>query len=80
MRFRCPLPQSKHLAAGILVTAVIIMLTPLRSGPRHTQQASFVPLLSAGGVGESSAFRSLSSASPVNASATPLVRAPVEKK
>ena len=68
--------KSQLFAAGITFTAIALLLAPLRPGPAdmQTQHASFVPILAANGVAETTAFRRLASVRPTTVSATPRLR------
>ena len=68
--------KSQLFAAGITLTAIALLLAPLRPGPSdmQTQHASFVPILAANGVAETTAFRRLASVRPTTVSATPQLR------
>jgi len=82
MRSHRSTSKSQLFAAVITILAVAIMLAPLRSGPNdlRTQEASFMPLFSIGGVAETGAFRRLGSVRPLEASAEPQVKLPKTAK
>ena len=82
MKSRRSTTKSQLLAAGITLAAVTIMLAPLRSGPKdlRTQEASFMPIFSIGGVAETGAFLRLSSVRPLEVSSAPQVRMPKAAK
>lgn len=68
---------SQVLAATVTITAVLIMLTPLRRGPAASQprQAGWLPLLNLGGMHDTAAFQRRDvSPSGYAASAAPLSR------
>jgi hypothetical protein len=82
MKSRRSTSKSQLLAAGITLAAVAIMLAPLRSGPKdlRTQEASFMPIFSIGGVAETGAFHRLSSVHSLEANAVPQVKVPAKVK
>lgn len=82
MRSHRSTSKSQLFAAGISILAVAIMLAPLRSGPGElrTQEASFMPLFSIGGVAETGAFRRLETVRPLDAISEPQVRMPNKAK
>jgi hypothetical protein len=82
MKSRRSTSKSQFLAAGITLAAVTIMLAPLRSGPKdlRTQEASFMPIFSIGGVAETGSFRRLSSVRPLEVNSAPQVRMPKAAK
>jgi len=70
---------SQILAATVTLTAVLLMLTPLRRGPVEgsSHQAGWLPLLNHGGLADSAAFHRLDAATARHqASATPQVCQP----
>lgn len=70
---------SQILAATVSLTAVFIMLTPLRRGPDDgsSRQAGWLPLLNHGGLADGAAFHRLDAAGTRHhASSTPLLRSP----
>ncbi|MFM2169154.1 MAG: hypothetical protein RIS79_3525 [Verrucomicrobiota bacterium] len=78
MRSHRSTSKSQLFAAGITILAVAIMLAPLRSGTKdlRTQEASFMPIFSIGGVAETGSFCRLSSVRPLEACAEPQVKVP----
>lgn len=82
MRSHRSTSKSQLFAAGITILAVAIMLAPLRSGPKdlRTQEASFMPIFSIGGVAETGAFHRLSSVHSLEVSAVPQVKVPTKAK
>ncbi|WP_395740225.1 hypothetical protein [Prosthecobacter sp.] len=70
---------SQMLAATVTLTAVLVMLTPLRRGPAASpsRQAAWAPLLNLGGMADTAAFHRLhTSNTRFAASAEPLSRQP----
>ncbi len=70
---------SQMLAATVTLTAVLIMLTPLRRGPQvnPSRQAAWTPLLNLGGMADTTAFHRLhTSDTQFAASVKPLSRQP----